>query len=71
MQEIKVKTYQSYLLHCWSEQSVNPNNSPSRYFVVEEVFGKQQRREFCTFEQVMNFLLDELLGQSKEMQENE
>lgn len=69
MQEEKVKTYQSYLLHCWSEQSATPGDSPIRHFIVEEVLG-HQRWEFNTFEQVMNFLLDELLGQPEEVPEN-
>ena len=71
MYDKQVKTFRSYLLHCWPEPSGAPDESSTWCFTVEDVSGKQQRREFRTFEQVMNFLLDELLGQPKEVQENE
>jgi len=71
MHDKQVKTFRSYLLHCWPEPSGTPGESPTWCFTVEDVSGEQQRLEFRTFEQVMNFLLDELLGQPKEVQENE
>ena len=71
MHDKQVKTFRSYLLHCWPESSGTPAESSPWCFTVEDVSGEQQRQEFRTFEQVMNFLLDELLGQPKEVQENE
>jgi hypothetical protein len=71
MLERIVKTYQSYILHCWSEESVTPGDSASRYFLLEEVFGKQRRREFRTFEAMMSFLQDELHDQPREVQKME
>lgn len=63
------KTFRSYLLHCWPEPSALSDGLSSWHFTVEEVSGEQQQREFYTFEQVMNFLLDQLLDQPKEVQQ--
>ena len=65
------KFYRSYLLHVGLEPSPLPDQSPTRSFIVEEVSEWAQRQEFYTLEQVMNFLLDELLGHPKEVQELE
>jgi hypothetical protein len=68
MHDKRVKTFRSYLLHCWPEPCGTPGEPSTWCFTVEDVSGEQQRQEFRTFEQVMNFLLDELLGQPKEVQ---
>lgn len=56
MQPKKARPYCSYLLRCWQEQ-------PSVWrFAVQEVSGEQRQWAFASFEQMMDFLLDELMG---------
>jgi len=62
MQRKKVKSYRSYLLRCWQEQAAAPGQLPVWRFAVQEVSGEQRQWAFSTFEQVMDFLRDELLG---------
>jgi hypothetical protein len=71
MSNQRIKSYRSYLLHFGSEPSPGPDQPPTRIFIIEDISGQAQRREFCTLEQVMNFLLDELLGQSEEVPQTE
>jgi hypothetical protein len=62
MQGKKAKPYRSYLLRCWQEQAAAPGQPPVWRFVVQEVSGEQRQWAFGSFEQVVDFLLDELWG---------
>jgi hypothetical protein len=69
MYDQEIKPYRSYLLRYQPEQAGAVSDPPDRLFIVEEISGKQQR-EFQTLEQVMDFLLAELLDQLKEVPAN-
>ncbi|MCL4299101.1 MAG: hypothetical protein KJ077_25420 [Anaerolineae bacterium] len=58
----KAKPYRSYLLRCWQEQAATSGQPSVWRFVVQEVSGEQRQWAFGSFEQVVGFLLDELLG---------
>jgi len=58
----KAKSYRSYLLRCWQEQAATPGQPPVWRFAVQEVSGEQRQWAFSSFEQVVDFLLDELRG---------
>lgn len=65
------KAYRSYLLRCWSDQSATSREQGTWYFIVEDISGEQKQQEFQTFEQVMNFLLDEFFGRPEEVRMND
>jgi hypothetical protein len=61
----KVKSYRSYLLRCWQEQGGTPGQPPVWRSVLPEVVGEQRRLAFGSFELMVDFLLDELMGSSR------
>ncbi len=61
----KVKAYRSYLLRCWQEQGATPDQPPVWRFVLQEISGEQRQLGFGSFEQMADFLLDELMGSSR------
>jgi hypothetical protein len=71
MQGEKAKSYHSYLLRCWQEQAATPDQPAVWRFVVQEVAGEQRRWAFGAFEQVMDFLLNTLLGSELSMKADE
>lgn len=62
MQPKKARPYRSYLLRCWQEQAAVLGRPSVWRFVVQEVSGEQRQWAFASFEQVMDFLLGELMG---------
>ncbi len=57
--------HQSYVLNYRQDPAVKPGQPPRHRFVLQELSGEQLQEQFDTFEQVMNFLLDGLLGEQK------
>jgi hypothetical protein len=56
--------YGSYILHYRQEQDAPAGELPGQRFILQAVSGEQPQQVFSSFEQVMNFLLDELLLES-------
>lgn len=71
MNNQQMKLNRRYVLHYEPEPSPNPPQPAAQVFIIKEVSEANQQRKFHTFEQVMNFLLDELLDQPEEAPENE
>jgi hypothetical protein len=61
----KIDFYQSYVLHHWQEQAGSESETPISHFALQEVMGEQRQHVFKNFEQVMNFLIDELFRKPK------
>jgi hypothetical protein len=64
----EIKSYRSYALRCRQEQLAPPDEPPIWHFVVEEVAKEGHQREFRSLQEVMEFLVDELLGVQQEVQ---
>lgn len=71
MQSGNANPYQSYLLRCWQEQKAAPDRPPVWRFVLQEISGKQRRLGFGSFEQMADFVLDELTAISRQRAEGE
>jgi hypothetical protein len=67
MHSKETKPYPSYVLRCRQEQPAPPGEPPTWCFVVEEVAKEGHQREFRSLQEVMEFLLDELLGVKQEV----
>ena len=51
-----------YELSHWPRQVIAPGEPAGSHFVVQDVLNEQRRWAFGSLEQVMDFLLDEVLG---------
>ena len=60
MQRHKNKSFQSFQLHHYRETTDDPEKAHFHRFVLQELSGKQREKGFRNFEQVVNFILDEL-----------
>lgn len=61
------KSYQSFrLLAYQGKKATDADQSADLQFVLQEVSGEKRQKTFGTFEQVVNFLLDELKVPKKE-----
>lgn len=58
--QAKTGSYQSYILHYRQDQATLSGEWPGHHFILQEVSEQTDQRIFDSFEQVMNFLLDEL-----------
>jgi hypothetical protein len=56
----KNKSFQSFRLRHYQEKTGDPNKPHFHRFVLQELSGKQREKGFGSFEQVVNFILDEL-----------
>lgn len=57
----KEKDHQAYILSWYKDEPVATGEWSNCQFILQEVSGQQPPQQFDSFEQVMNFLLDELL----------
>jgi hypothetical protein len=57
----KQQNFQAYILRSRSDQATIASDWANHPFILQEVSGQQPPQHFDNFEQVMNFLLDELL----------
>ena len=61
MSEEKTGSYRSYLLRCWQEKQVGPEQPPQCRFMLQEVSEAQRQHAFGSFAQLVAFLRQEVL----------
>ena len=64
--ENKQDRYRAYLLRCWQERQIGPDQGPLWRFAVEDVFGERLERGFGSLEALLAFLRVELTGSDYE-----
>ena len=63
----KVVCHQSYRLGTYQKQMTGPDQLPVQRFTLQALSGEERWWEFDTLEQVMNFLLDQLLEDGEDL----
>ena len=58
------RSYRSFLLRCWTTEERDSSDSVDERFVVESVSEVPHRWSFITFEDLVDFLRAELVGQA-------
>ena len=69
MPQEKEGSYRSFLLRCWQEARASPDQPPLWRFVLQDVAAGQEQHAFGSFEQLVTFLRNEILGE-KGFEEN-
>lgn len=70
----QAETCRAFSLHCLPSRAAQPSMlgvSSTWRFVVQETGQEHRRREFDSFAQVMNYLLDELMGRQTGLEQTE
>lgn len=62
----RLNSYYMYMLDFQPGETGDSEEPTSQQYIVYEASDKQRRQGFDSFEQVIDFLLDELLGGIKE-----
>ena len=57
------RTYRSFLLRCWVTEERDSSEALDERFVVESVSEAPRHWAFSTFEELVDFLRAELLGE--------